>query len=363
MTVSQAPKKPQSKPVAITGGGSAGHVIPALPVVDLLLDQGITVHFIGTRSGLEQGYLGDRDVIFHGIAAGKLRRYFSWQNVTDVFRIAWAVLESVWLLLRLKPCVLFSKGGFVSLPPVFAAWLLRIPVVAHESDLTPGLANRLSLPFIKTLCTSFDDTHFAGFNGRRVVTGTPVRLSLLNGDGAKARAQFGIGNDQHVLLVTGGSLGAEGLNRIITDNLQVLTQRFFVIHICGPGKTSDTPWPRYVPLEFVGDGWGDLLAAADLVISRAGANALFEWVALTKPNLLVPLPLGGSRGDQLANAAFAKDQGWSEVVEEEHLSSERLLAALDLLMTEADAYRQSMAGAGARNASKMLQDEILRFAG
>ena len=362
MAVSQAPKKILNKPIVITGGGSAGHVIPALPVVDLLIGQGAVVHFIGTRSGLERGYLGSRDITFHGIAAGKLRRYFSWQNVTDLFRIAWAVLESLWLLLRLKPSVMFSKGGFVSLPPVFAAWLLGIPVVAHESDLTPVLANRLSLPFIKTLCTSFDDTHFAGFKGRHVVTGTPVRQSLLNGDGVKARAQLGAQDDQKVLLVTGGSLGAEGLNRIVTDNIQALTERFFVVHICCAGKTSGDLQAGYVQLEFVDDGWGDLLAAADVVISRAGANALFEWVALTKPNLLVPLPLGGSRGDQLANAAFAAKQGWSEVVDEEQLSSHTLLATLDLLMSEAERYRQAMAGAGTRDAATTLLEEIQRLA-
>lgn len=361
MAVSQPPKKNQRKPIVITGGGSAGHVIPALPVVDLLLAQGAAVHFIGTRSGLERGYLGSRDITFHGIAAGKLRRYFSWQNFTDLFRIAWAVFQSLRLLLRLKPSVLFSKGGFVSLPPVFAAWLLRIPVVAHESDLTPGLANRLSQPFIKTLCTSFDDTHFAGFNGRKVVTGTPVRQSLLDGDGAKARVQYGIESDLPVLLITGGSLGAEGLNRIITDNIEALTQRFFVVHICGPGKTSDDRRAGYLQLEFVGDGWGNLLAAADLVISRAGANALFEWVALTKPNLLVPLPSGGSRGDQLANAAFAKHQGWSEVVDEARLNSDTLLDALDVLMSEAQGYRQAMASAAARDAAAMLLNEIQRL--
>jgi UDP-N-acetylglucosamine--N-acetylmuramyl-(pentapeptide) pyrophosphoryl-undecaprenol N-acetylglucosamine transferase len=194
-----------------------------------------------------------------------------------------------------------------------------------------------------------------------VVTGTPVRLSLLNGDGAKARDRYGIGNEQKVLLVTGGSLGAEGLNRAIIDNIQALTERFFVIHICGAGKTSGEPQPGYVQLEFVDDGWGDLLAAADLVVSRAGANALFEWVALRKPNLLVPLPLGGSRGDQLANATFAKNQGWSEVVDEGQLSRDRLLVTLDLLMSEGDRYRQAMAGAGARDAAATLLGEIQRL--
>lgn len=350
------------KPIVITGGGSAGHVIPALPVADALLAQGHTVHFIGTRSGLEQGYLGDRHVIFHGISAGKLRRYFSVQNVSDLFRIAWAVVESLVLLLRIKPDVLFSKGGFVSLPPVFAAWLLRIPVVAHESDLTPGLANRLSLPFIKTLCTSFSDTRFSGFfsefKGRQVVTGTPVRESLLTGKADRARDQYGINADQRVLLVTGGSLGAEGLNRIIRDNLDALTERFFVLHVCGVGKTSDVSQPGYVQLEFVDTGWGDLLSCADVVISRAGANALFEWVALGKPNLLVPLPAGGSRGDQLANAEYALGRGWSEVVQEADLTGERILAALSNLTQHGETYAAAMAEHGVANATAQLVAEI-----
>lgn len=351
-----------AKPIVITGGGSAGHVIPALPVADALLAEGHTVHFIGTRSGLEQGYLGDRPVIFHGISAGKLRRYFSLQNFTDLFRIAWAVVESLVLLLRIKPDVLFSKGGFVSLPPVFAAWLLRIPVVAHESDLTPGLANRLSLPFIKTLCTSFSDTRFSGFfsefKGRQVVTGSPVRDSLLTGKADLARERYDIKADQRVLLVTGGSLGAEGLNRIIRDNLEALTAQFFVLHVCGVGKTSNVSLPGYVQLEFVDNGWGDLLACADVVISRAGANALFEWVALGKPNLLVPLPAGGSRGDQLANAEYALGRGWSEVVQEDELTRERLLTALSSLSQRSETYAEAMAEYGVANSVSQLVAEI-----
>ncbi len=347
--------------VAVTGGGSAGHVIPALPVVDLLLRQGAKVHFVGTRSGLEKGYLGDRAIEFHAIAAGKLRRYFSWQNLTDLLRIAWAVLESIALLVRIKPAVLFSKGGFVSLPPVFAAWLLRIPVVAHESDLTPGLANRLSMPFIRTICTSFDDTQFGGVGRRHVVTGTPIRTALLSGDAASARTRFGIEEGRPVLLVTGGSLGAEGLNRIVRANLEDLTQRFYVIHICGEGKTTEHDQPGYRQLAFVGEGWGDILAAADVVISRAGANALFEWVALGKLNLLVPLPAGGSRGDQIANAEYARQQGWSEVVEESQLNNDTLLTTLERLSSNRERYQQAMSRVAIQDAAQRLVDEIRRL--
>ena len=347
--------------IVIAGGGSAGHVIPALPVADALISEGYRVHFIGTRSGLEQGYLGERDVIFHGISAGKLRRYLSLQNLTDVLRIAWAVVESIALLRRLAPSALFSKGGFVSLPPVFAAWLLRIPVLAHESDLTPGLANRLSLPFIKTLCTSFADTRFSGFTGRHVVTGTPVRESLLIGDGEAGRANLPVDKDVPVLLVTGGSLGAEGLNRVIRENLALLTKKYFVLHVCGAGKKSNLNHDGYLELEFVDQGWGDLLAAADMLISRAGANALFEWVALRKPNLLVPLPLEGSRGDQLANADYAKRQGWSEVIEERQLQSETLLNSLQALSDSADRYRAAMAQQDMGQATSRLVAEIERL--
>lgn len=358
---SPAPANTPTQPIVITGGGSAGHVIPALPVADRLLARGYVVHFIGTRSGLEQGYLAEREVVFHGIAAGKLRRYWSLQNFSDLFRIAWAVLQSMLLLARVKPSVLFSKGGFVSLPPVVAAWLLRIPVLAHESDLTPGLANRLSLPFIKTLCTSFGDTRFAGFRGRHVVTGTPVRDELLHGDATAARRQFAISDAQRVLLVTGGSLGAEGLNQIIRDNIAALTRDYFVVHVCGAGKVAELEQPGYVQLEFVAGGWGDLLAAADVVISRAGANALFEWVALRKPNLLVPLPLAGSRGDQLANAAYAQGQGWSEVVAENELTGPRLQAALHKLVHDAAVYHKAMATLGAADAADRLVGELQRL--
>ena len=318
-------------------------------------------HFIGTRSGLEQGYPGDRDLTFHGISAGKTAALFFSQNLTDVFRIIWAVIESLVLLLRIRPSVLFSKGGFVSLPPVFAAWLLRIPVVAHESDLTPGLANRLSLPFIHTLCTSFADTRFAGFAGRRVVTGTPVRHGLLTGD-VRGRKALEIEDDspQKILLVTGGSLGAENLNRIIRDNLEALTGRF-LSPTFAVGKIVAMKQQDYLQLEFVDDGWGDLLAAADIVISRAGANALFEWVALAKLNLAA-LPLAGSRGDQIANAQYAQEHGWSEVLEEQDLTPKALLQALDCLESDPARYRQAMGSMDTANAAEQLLDEIQRFA-
>ena len=357
--MSEQERKQSQSPgtIAIVGGGSAGHVVPALPVIDELLNRQWQIHFIGTRSGLEERLLDGRQITFHGIAAGKLRRYLDWQNVTDIARILLAVVESLLLLRRIQPKVLFSKGGFVSLPPVFAAWLLRIPVVAHESDLTPGLANRLAAPFVKTFCTSFADTGLGHFRGRVKHTGTPIRPELVAGDGAKGRNTFALGNKE-ILLVTGGSLGADKLNQVVREALPELLQQYTVVHICGPGKVSGKAQPGYMEFEYVVDGWADLLDAADVVLSRAGANALFELLTLGKLNLLVPLSAAVSRGDQIANAAYAEQQGYSQVLQESDLSSQSLCQALQRLRDDQQSYESKLAQFQKLPTIGLLVDEI-----
>ena len=357
--MSEQERKQSQSPdtIAVVGGGSAGHVVPALPVIDELLNRQWQIHFIGTRSGLEERLLDGRQITFHGIAAGKLRRYLDWQNVTDIARILWAVVESLLLLRRIQPKVLFSKGGFVSLPPVFAAWLLRIPVVAHESDLTPGLANRLAAPFVKTFCTSFADTGLGHFRGRVKHTGTPIRPELVAGDGAKGRNTFALGNKE-ILLVTGGSLGADKLNQVVREALPELLQQYTVVHICGPGKVSGKAQPGYMEFEYVVDGWADLLDAADVVLSRAGANALFELLTLGKLNLLVPLSAAASRGDQIANAGYAEQQGYSQVLQESDLSSQSLCQALQRLRDDQQSYESKLAQFQKLPTIGLLVDEI-----
>ena len=326
--------------VLVVGGGSAGHVLPAVPVIQACLARGDEVTFVGTRTGLEEDLVKDLPITFYGISAGKLRRYFSWQNFTDVLRIGRGVIQSLALLRRVKPQVVFSKGGFVSFPVVVAAWLLRVPVVAHESDLTPGLANRLITPFAARLCTSFPVQMDA--SAKVVHTGTPLRDEILNGDVERGRSFLGVSAEQPILLVTGGSLGAERLNEAVHAALEKLTVSFFVVHICGPGKTIAHADQNYLQLEYVREGWGDIIAAADLVVSRAGANALFEWLALAKVHLLVPLSAAVSRGDQVENAQFAAKQGLSEVLAEEALTPEGLFNAVHALYTERESYRSRM---------------------
>ena len=326
----------------VTGGGSGGHVLPAIAVAEHQRGKGWEVLFVGSRSGQEAALVEPRGIPCFGIASGKWRRYFSWTNLTDTVRVLLGILQALWLVRRQRPSVVFSKGGFVAFPVVVAAWCWRIPVVAHESDATQGLANRLSAPFIDTLCTSFaDSVHSARY--RVVHTGTPLRPELLAGDAARGRDWLGVPAGMPVLLVTGGSLGAARLNEVLREALPQLTG-WYVVHVCGPGKLdSQSRAPHYRAFEFVDERWPDLLAAADLVVSRAGANALFELLALRKPNLLVPLPLAGSRGDQLHNAEFARLAGYSEVLPQEALGPERLVATVSAMAAALPDWRARLA--------------------
>lgn len=332
--------------VLFTGGGTAGHVIPAIPVMTRLLREGIEISFVGSDSGLEEQLLQDVAVTYHAIAAGKLRRYFSLENLFDVFRVARGCLQAAFLIARVRPDVVFSKGGFVSFPVVLAAWLWRVPVVAHESDLTPGLANRLALPFIRTLCVNFagSERHLqdSRFNGEVLLTGTPVREALTGGDAERGRRLLGFAGNKPLLVVTGGSLGADAINQTVRDALSELLVRCDVVHVCGAGKTLEMQQDGYRQFEFVTDTWGDILAAADLVISRAGANSLYELFLLGKPNLLIPLSAKVSRGDQVENAHYARSLGYSRVLDEEVLAPSTLLATVTEMLDELPALRAKL---------------------
>ena len=344
--------------LVVTGGGTAGHVLPALPVAQAFLRAGAAVHFVGSTSGLEKRLVAPLAIRYHGIQTGKLRRYFSFANLLDALRIPVGIVQAWRLLARIRPGVVFSKGGFVSFPVVVGAWLNRIPVVAHESDLSPGLANRLAQRFTTTLCVNFESTRAA--HGRLVVTGTPLREELVRGDGARGRQRLGIDAGRPVLLVVGGSLGAARLNEALRGALEELLGTYHVVHVCGAGKVDASleALPGYTQREYVSDEWGDLIAAADAVVSRAGANALYEWLALGKPHLLVPLPRSASRGDQIENAAYAESRGWSLVLAEDELNRETLVSGVAKLAALSDQVRRRMQEFRVRDSVSLIVKEL-----
>lgn len=323
-----------SKKIVMTGGGSAGHVTPNLALVPGLLELGYEIHYVGTKGGIERSIIQQdpttRHLPYHTIAAGKLRRYFSLKNVTDVFRVAMGCLQSAYILFRLKPDVVFAKGGFVSVPVLVGAWLNRIPAVGHESDITPGLANRLALPLVDKICYTFPESAEQLPRDKAIHTGTPIRLELFDGRADDGRQMCGFSSAKPVILVMGGSLGAKSINSIVRQVLPDLLERFQVCHICGRDNIDRSliGTSGYRQFDYVGDGLADLFAMSDVVISRAGANALFELLALRKPNLLIPLSRTASRGDQILNAESFAKKGFSQVLSEEELTPESLLARL-----------------------------------
>lgn len=350
--------------VLFTGGGSAGHVVPSLPLIAHFAAAGSKISYVGSAQGPERDLVAPLGVPFYAIRSGKLRRYWSWRNVADLWWIFVGVLQAIVLIGRLRPSIVFSKGGYAAFPVVVGAWVWRVPIVAHESDLTPGLANRLSLPFVAAVCTTFALTQFPVRNRPVIHTGTPLRSQLLNGDAARGRALLATSADRPLVIVFGGSLGAEVLNRVVREALDRLLGFATVVHVCGPHRTDAAMANRagYHQFEYVGSDWGDMLAAADVVVSRAGANSLYELVALRKPHLLVPLPRSASRGDQISNAAYAKSHGWSRVVAEEELDAARLDADIRAIYAERATIVRALENAGLGDGTSAVAQVISRYA-
>lgn len=347
------------KKIVLTGGGTAGHVTPHFALLPHLQQEGWEIHYIGTYEGIERSLVGDQ-LPYYPISAGKFRRYFDLKNFSDPFRVIKGVFDAHRILRKLRPQVVFSKGGFVTVPVTVAAWSLGIPVVLHESDLTPGLANRLSLPFAAQLCLTFPDS-LEHVKGKGVVTGTPIRPELTQGSKEQGLSLCQFSSNSPTLLVMGGSLGSALLNQTIRENLSTLTEHYQIIHLCGKGNLdSEISNIRYHQLEYAQEELPDLLAAADFVISRAGANSIFELVALAKPNILVPLSRQASRGDQILNAQSFARQGFSLVIQEEDLTIGQLLKELTFLSTNrtkfVDAMQASQIGDGTQNVLKVIRE-------
>lgn len=318
------------KKIILTGGGSAGHVTPNLALLPQLQAEGIEVHYIGTADGIERTIVSERsDITYHVISSGKLRRYFSWKNFTDPFRVLRGMFQARRIMREVKPAAVFSKGGFVSVPVVIAAHGKHIPVVTHESDYTPGLANKINAKFADKICVTFEDT-LSHVGAKGVHTGTPIRPELYEGDKERGLSFFGFDDKKPILLVMGGSLGAAAVNDAVRAALPKLLLSYDIVHLCGKGKVEESlAQPGYRQFEYVNEELPDVFAATDIVVSRAGANAVFEFLALSKPALLIPLPRSASRGDQILNAGYFARKGFAMVLEQESLTPETLLDAVN----------------------------------
>ena len=332
------------KRIILTGGGTAGHVTPNIALLPRLRELQYDIHYIGSYNGIEKELIAKQQIPYHGISSGKLRRYFSLKNFTDPFRVLKGFNEANHLIKTLKPDVIFSKGGFVSVPVVIAGKRNHVPVIIHESDMTPGLANRISIPSAYKVCCNFPETLKALPEDKAVLTGSPIRQELLTGDPEKARAFCGFTDNKPVILVIGGSLGATAVNQAVRAILPELLKEFQVIHLCGKGKldTSLSNLEGYVQFEYIQDELRHLFALSDIVISRAGANAICELLALQKPNILIPLSASASRGDQILNARSFERQGFSKVLEEETLTNELLLKSIRELYENRRQYVTAM---------------------
>ncbi len=346
------------KKIILTGGGTAGHVTPNIALMPTLRQNGYDIEYIGSYTGIEKQLIEAEHVPYHAISSGKLRRYFDWQNFTDPFRVIRGIFQAKRLMRKLKPDVVFSKGGFVSVPVVIAAKQAHIPVIIHESDMTPGLANKLAIPSATYVCCNFPETIKYLPQGKAVLSGSPIRQELLTGDKEKGKAFCGFTDDKPVLMIIGGSLGSVAVNTAVRNILPQLLPLCNIVHLCGKGNLDEKlqGTPGYVQYEYIREELPDLFALADIVVSRAGANAICELLALHKPALLIPLPASASRGDQILNAESFRNQGFAEVLDEEKITDELLLETIKKLYANQQTYIDAMKSSEGGDAIKTIVD-------
>ena len=341
-----------AKKIVLTGGGTAGHVTPNLALIPQLKEKGYDILYIGTYTGIERKLVADYQVRYCGISSGKLRRYFDPKNFSDPFRVMKGLIEAYRILKEEKPNIIFSKGGFVSVPVIQAAAVLKIPSILHESDLTPGLANKICVPFAKKICCNFPETLNYLPKEKTVLSGTPIREELRRGSKEEGQKLCGFSDDKPVVMVFGGSLGAQSINETVRGALEMLLPTYNIVHICGKDKMDNMRLsvPGYKQFEYVKKEMKDLFAMADVVVSRAGANSICELLALHKPNILVPLPTRSSRGDQLLNAESFERQGFSVVIRDEELDEDILIKEINEVYQNREGYIEKMKASGQHNA-------------
>lgn len=332
------------KRIVLTGGGTAGHVTPCIALLPALKREGYDIHYVGSHNGIERKLIEEFHIPYHGISSGKLRRYFDLKNFSDPLKVIKGYFEAKRILRQLRPDIIFSKGGFVTVPVVLAAKKRKIPVIIHESDITPGLANKIAIPAARKVCANFPETLKYLPDNKVVLTGTPIRSELFSGNKIKGLDFCGFTANKPVILIIGGSTGSKAINQMVRNILPTLLRDYQIIHLCGkdnldPNLDNKKGYQQY---EYIKQELSDLFAAADLVISRAGANTICELLALRKPNILIPLPQGSSRGDQILNAESFEKQGYSYLLKEEELSGATLLEAIHNVLNAKQAYADAM---------------------
>lgn len=355
----------KQKSIILTGGGTAGHVSLNQAIIPTLIEEGYNVHYIGSHDGIEKELITQAfpDVPYHSISSGKLRRYFSMKNFTDPFKVLAGIGQAFAIVRKVKPSVIFSKGGFVSVPVVMAARLANVPVVIHESDVTPGLANKLALPFASHMFTIFEQTLKYLPNDKATCTGSIVREQLFQGDKDRGMKLCGFEENKKTLLVMGGSLGSVVLNDALRSNLPELLMEFNIIHLCGKGNVDHSldSLKGYKQFDYVTTELPDLLYTADFIVSRAGSNSIFEFLALKKPMLLIPLSATKSRGDQILNAGIFEKQGFALTLEEELLSKNTFMKSIQNLVKKKDEIIDAMIKAESPKTPSEMVQLILQY--
>jgi UDP-N-acetylglucosamine--N-acetylmuramyl-(pentapeptide) pyrophosphoryl-undecaprenol N-acetylglucosamine transferase len=351
------------KSICFTGGGTGGHVFPGIAIIDELEKRfDGRIFWVGSNKGMEQEIVQRRGIEFFGVPSGKLRRYVSLENFIDVGKVFAGVIASLVILARERPALVFSKGGYVSVPVVVAAGILKIPVYTHESDYDPGMATKINSRVAEKILTSFADTRsfFKGPYFDKVVhTGNPIRLALAAGDPSRGRKRVGCEQGRKVVLVLGGSLGAAALNNAILESLDALAPLCFVVHQTGAKHFTGKAGDGYFSSPFFKEELPDIIACADLVVCRAGSNTLWELAASGKPSVLVPLPAAGSRGDQIRNASVFEAAGASLVVKDDQSLSVNILEIIRKLIDNDD----TLARMGSKARAISMPDAALSIAG
>ncbi|GAA0177029.1 undecaprenyldiphospho-muramoylpentapeptide beta-N-acetylglucosaminyltransferase [Clostridium sediminicola] len=350
--------------IIMTGGGSAGHVTPNLALIPKLIEHGYSIEYIGTSDGIEKRIIEGEKIKYHEISSGKLRRYFDLKNFSDPFKVLQGIFQAKKIIKKVNPSVVFSKGGFVSVPVVIGAYLNKIPVIAHESDMTPGLANKLAAPFCTKVCVTFPESLKFLDNEKAVLTGTPIREQIFEGSKLIGKKICDFKEEKPILLIIGGSLGSKVINSAVRDNLLEFLVHFNIIHICGKGNIDDnlSKMDGYRQFDYVSEELSHFMQAADVFISRAGANVIFEILALKKPNILIPLSAKASRGDQILNAKSFEKSGYSVVIQEEELNGKDLLNKVKDVYDNKSTYVKAMNKSDSKDGVENIVNIILKKA-